>query len=579
MTRWIRCPKSSAVWLGDYGGIRVEFSIAISGLEIERLRCHRHLQLAPTKTSKCSERLQPSTPASGAISFSITSHLHAYMKERAEVLKEEVRKMVKGSNDIPEILDLVITLQRLGLDSYYETEIDELLYTVYNTDYNDKDLYLVSLRFYLLRKNGYDVSSDIFLHFQDKEGKFVADDIRGILSLYNAAYLRTHGEKVLDEAIVFAKFRLRSELEHLKSSLADEVSLALETPLFRRVRILETKYYIPIYEKYATRNEAILEFAKLNFNLLQLIYCEELKKVTRWWKELNVASNLSFIRDRIVEMHFWMAGACSEPHYSLSRIILTKMTGFITILDDIFDTYGTTEESMMLANAIYTCNETATDSLPNYMKDFYLYYLKTFDSFEDELGPNKSYRVSYLKELFNMLVRGYCQEVKWRNDHYIPKTIDEHLEVSRITVGAHALGCASFVGMGDFITKEILDCLLTYPELLKSYTNGVRLSNDIASTKREQTGDHHASTIQCYMLQHNTMVHEACTRIKELIEDSWKDMMKEYCTPTSQPKVVARTIIDFARTGDYMYKQADSFTFAHTIKDTITSLYMEPYDL
>lgn len=84
---------------------------------------------------------------------------HAYMKERVQVVKEEVRKVVKGSSEVPEILDLVITLQRLGLDSYYETEINDLLCIVYNTDYNDKDLHLVSLRFYLLRKNGYDVSS------------------------------------------------------------------------------------------------------------------------------------------------------------------------------------------------------------------------------------------------------------------------------------------------------------------------------------------------------------------------------------------------------------------------------------
>ena len=98
--------------------------------------------------------------------------------------------------------------------------------------------------------------------------------------------------------------------------------------------------------------------------------------------------------------------------------------------------------------------------------------------------------------------------------------------------------------------------------------------------QREQAGDHYASTIQCYMLQHGTTIHEACIGIKELIEDSWKDMMKEYLTPTDlQPKIVARTVIDFARTGDYMYKQADSFTFSHTIKDMIASLYVEPYSI
>jgi hypothetical protein len=36
------------------------------------------------------------------------------------------------------------------------------------------------------------------------------------------------------------------------------------------------------------------------------------------------------------------------------------------------------------------CNEDATELLPDYM---------TFDSCEDELGPNRRYRVFYLKEM------------------------------------------------------------------------------------------------------------------------------------------------------------------------------------
>ena len=124
------------------------------------------------------------------------------------------------------------------------------------------------------------VFADVFTSFKDKEGNFRVDDTKCLLSLYNAAYLRTHGEKVLDEAIIFTRRQLEAVLDSLESTLADEVSLTLQTPLFRRVRILETRNYIPIYEKGAARNEVILEFAKLNFNLLQLIYCEELKKVT-----------------------------------------------------------------------------------------------------------------------------------------------------------------------------------------------------------------------------------------------------------------------------------------------------------
>ena len=80
-------------------------------------------------------------------------------------------------------------------------------------------------------------------------------------------------------------------------------------------------------------------------------------------------------------------------------------------------------------------------------------------------------------------IRGYSQEIEWRDEHYVPETIDKHLEISRVIVGAFQLACSSFVGMGNIITKEVLDWLLTYPELLKCFTTFVRLSNDITSTE------------------------------------------------------------------------------------------------
>lgn len=101
-----------------------------------------------------------------------------------------------------------------------------------------------------------------------------------MLSLYNAAHLRFHGEEILDEAISFTRKRLLGVIEQLESPFAEEVSSALVTPLFKRVKILESRSYITYYGKEATRNEALLELAKLNFNLQQLNFCKELKEVT-----------------------------------------------------------------------------------------------------------------------------------------------------------------------------------------------------------------------------------------------------------------------------------------------------------
>lgn len=54
----------------------------------------------------------------------------AQMQQRAGALREEVRKIIKGLNDLPEMLDLIITLQRLSLDYHYKDEINEMLHVL-----------------------------------------------------------------------------------------------------------------------------------------------------------------------------------------------------------------------------------------------------------------------------------------------------------------------------------------------------------------------------------------------------------------------------------------------------------------
>ena len=121
---------------------------------------------------------------------------------------------------------------------------------------------------------------DVFLKFRDDRGNFISNDVHSLLALYNAAHLRTRGEQVLDDAIIFTKSHLGCMVEHLEPWLAEEVRCTLETPQFRRVERVETRRYIPIYEEKATRDVNILEFAKLDFNILQTLYCEELKALT-----------------------------------------------------------------------------------------------------------------------------------------------------------------------------------------------------------------------------------------------------------------------------------------------------------
>ena len=72
----------------------------------------------------------------------------------------------------------------------------------------------------------------------------------------------------------------------------------------------------------------------------------------RWWKELDFATKLPFARDRFVEGYFWILGWYFEPQYVRARRILTKTISMTSIIDDIYDAYGTFEELELFTEAI-----------------------------------------------------------------------------------------------------------------------------------------------------------------------------------------------------------------------------------
>jgi hypothetical protein len=105
-------------------------------------------------------------------------------------------------------------------------------------------------------------------------------DVRALLALYEAAHLGTPDEQILKEAQKQATCLLESMVDRLENPLAKKVRHSLQTPSFRRMKRLEARLYIPIYEEDKDDcNELILELAKLDFHLLQRIHRQEVKEI------------------------------------------------------------------------------------------------------------------------------------------------------------------------------------------------------------------------------------------------------------------------------------------------------------
>jgi hypothetical protein len=129
-----------------------------------------------------------------------------------------------------------------------------------------------------------DREADMFTKFKDNKGNFkesLINDAAGMLSLYEAAHLRLHGEDILEEALVFTTTHLELVASHLSPLLASQVSHALKQPIHKGLPRLEARYHFSIYPQDVSHNEVLLTFAKLDFNLLQKLHQKELYEITR----------------------------------------------------------------------------------------------------------------------------------------------------------------------------------------------------------------------------------------------------------------------------------------------------------
>ncbi|KAI3470062.1 hypothetical protein Pfo_026725 [Paulownia fortunei] len=217
--------------------------------------------------------------------------------ERAEKLKEEVRIVLEKRRHPLEQIEVVEVVQRLGISYHFTDYADRIVESVYNMDdeWNKEELHATALKFRLLRQHGYFVPQEVFSSFLDEAGNFknsFHNDIKGLLSLYEASYLSMEGESILDAARDFATDHLKQILKHLLNSssnqiLAAEIAHSLELPLHWRMLRLEARWFIGIYERRDDMMPVLLEFAKLDFNIVQAMYQDELKQMSRYEDEMK----------------------------------------------------------------------------------------------------------------------------------------------------------------------------------------------------------------------------------------------------------------------------------------------------
>ncbi|CAN0915659.1 Probable terpene synthase 3 [Linum grandiflorum] len=489
----------------------------------------------------------------------------------------------------PERLNLLDAIQRLGISYHFEPEIEQLVEQEIDEipSANDGDLHTVALRFRILRQHGYNAPTGEFVKFKNEAGEFkkdITNDIEGLLSLYEASYMRIPGESILDEAIDFTKTHLMaSRIDDI--DVAERVTRALKRPLRKDMDRLQHLFFIRNYEKTESHNRSLLRLAKLSYNFLQYMYQQELKVLTKWWVELEFARKVSYARDKLVETYYWALGMLWEPKFALARYMITKGTTLGTVLDDTYDIYGTFEELQLFTSK---CRwDDVTDDMDITMK----YVYEAVRDFYHEIQvitseEGRPYCFQYAKRMLSVNLGTYLEEQRWYVEGIEP-SLNEYRQVSAVSTFYLSIISSALCGMGDQLaSKEVFNWFMSQPKILFASADQCRLMDDIVTYQREQERGHLESSVQIYMKQFEVTTEEAVYALKSMIEDDWRVMNAELLKLANLadgriiPKEAVALLLRMAQTMDVIYKEMDGYTCSDTVtKDNITALFVTPFQL
>ncbi|EOA37802.1 hypothetical protein CARUB_v100116241mg, partial [Capsella rubella] len=357
--------------------------------------------------SRPSTHFSPSLWGDHFLSVSLDRAEFDEQEREIEAMKPLVRDMLMSSHGSDkEKIRLIHLLISLGISYHFDKEIQEILKQSFtkldDLIVGEDDLETISIMFEVFRLYGHKMSCDALYRFRGEDGRFkesLARDVRGLLQLFEVAHLGTFSEDIMDEAMSFTRNHLESWVYGNVSSetthLSKHIQNSLYIPRYCNIEVLVAREYISYYEQEQGHDEILLKFAKLSFNFCQFLYIQELKTLTKWWKDLDLASKLPYIRDRLVECHFGALGAYFEPQYSLARIIMAKIIMIVVVVDDTYDAYATLPEVTALTKCLQRWSIDVSDTLPDYLRIVLGSLFEVMEDIELEMKPKgRSYGVT-----------------------------------------------------------------------------------------------------------------------------------------------------------------------------------------
>ncbi|KAG7019658.1 hypothetical protein SDJN02_18621, partial [Cucurbita argyrosperma subsp. argyrosperma] len=354
---------------------------------------------------------------------------------KGRILKHVLREI----GDPWECLNLIDATQRLGIDYHFQQEIEAILqrqYVLFNAVQlnSDTDLHKTAFLFRLFRQHGY--------------------------------LLCMHGDEILEEAENFSShwLKARAEAEQVDHHLASFVQHTLAYP----------------------HHKSVVQLMAPN-------YLEDVQ----WWKETDLAKDLSFSRDQPIKWYVASLICLStDSFYSEQRIQLAKSISFIYLIDDIFD--------------------------------------------------------------WAKLCKAFLVEAEWMSSGQSPSA-EEYLKNGVVSTGVHVTLTHVFFLLGEAISKETVELFDEDLDIISSSATVLRLWDDMGSAKDEKQEGRDGSYLEYYMKEHPSMCYEETKRhTMKQICNAWKTLNTECLLSNLFPAKFNQACLNLARVVPIAYNYASA---------------------
>ncbi|KAJ0836462.1 putative S-linalool synthase [Helianthus annuus] len=423
-------------------------------------------------------------------------------------------------------------------------------------DYNHgPSLYEVSLNFRILRQEGYYVPDDVFSIFKQKDGKFkgeLAEDVKGLMALYEASQLSIEGDHMIEEAAYFSSHGLIEKIPFLDQDEATMVNDTLQHSYQRTSPTFMVKKFIKHYIGTTMSELALLELAKVQ----------------------SLRQEFKDARNQSLHWYIWPMASLTDPSFSEQRIELRKPIALVLLIDDIYDVYGTLDELILFTEAVKRWDTNTLEQLPYNLRICVEALYKVTQEIGDKIYKKYGFNPNeFLKQAWTNLCEAFLVEAKWFALGHMPMA-DDYLKNGMVSTWAHVVIVHLFFLLGGGTSKESA-IIINDNKISSCLAKILRLWDDLGSAKDVNQDGHDRSYVTYYVKENEgCSIQNARDHVMAMITNTWKQLNKECISPNQFSDTFTKACQNLARMIPVMYNYDENHSLP-LMENYIKSMWRE----